>query len=322
MLHELTHNTFGPHDEKFQKLNKKYEDEMDGMRRKGWDGDGFYSNGQRLGGKRIPMLEMRRRAVDEAGRRTKLAKGSGGTLGDVPGSDWRRESESKEEKRKRLVMAIERRGKAEKGCGSLKMQEEVRKEMGGQKVTKADADDEMWLKDVLETIRIMEESEKEGKGGEGSGDEVLFLEEKMGEGVELVVPPALGEVVAGKEQWICSGCTLVNDDPFLQCGCCGEQKPPTPPASTATSIQPRPPSRPATANPRVPHTSRLLSLGQEPKRRLFSISDGSKKILKSTSSASKIMSSKPVEWKCHDCGLFNSHEFWMCKRCQAIKSVS
>lgn len=39
MLHELTHNVFGPHDAKFYELLGKLEGEYDELRRKGFTGE-------------------------------------------------------------------------------------------------------------------------------------------------------------------------------------------------------------------------------------------------------------------------------------------
>ncbi|TRM65835.1 WLM domain-containing protein [Schizophyllum amplum] len=51
MLHELTHNFRGPHDEAFYKYLDGLEDEYAALKRSGYSGEGFYSKGRRLGGK-------------------------------------------------------------------------------------------------------------------------------------------------------------------------------------------------------------------------------------------------------------------------------
>ncbi|KAI4526627.1 WLM-domain-containing protein [Schizophyllum commune Loenen D] len=50
MLHELTHNHRGPHDEVFYKYLDGLEDEYAALKRSGYAGEGFYSRGRVLGG--------------------------------------------------------------------------------------------------------------------------------------------------------------------------------------------------------------------------------------------------------------------------------
>lgn len=60
---------------------------------KGYTGEGFLSQGKRLGGSRIPLDEARRRARAAAEQRKALAKNSGKRLGGAPvlrGTDMRK----------------------------------------------------------------------------------------------------------------------------------------------------------------------------------------------------------------------------------------
>ncbi|WPJ57513.1 hypothetical protein SMAC4_04948 [Sordaria macrospora] len=125
MLHELAHIVHGPHDGKFQALWDQLRDEHEGLVMKGYTGEGFLSEGRRLGGGggggggssfnrgRIPMHEARRLAREQAEKRkvqTTLSAGSGQKLGGArprPGQDIRRV----------IVEAVERRNKTLKGCG-------------------------------------------------------------------------------------------------------------------------------------------------------------------------------------------------------------
>ena len=77
MLHELSHNLIGPHNEQFHALWNDLRDEYERLLMKGYTGEGFLSQGQRLGGKRVPMDEMRRQARVAAERRKSLGHGSG-----------------------------------------------------------------------------------------------------------------------------------------------------------------------------------------------------------------------------------------------------
>ncbi|KAK8075018.1 WLM-domain-containing protein [Apiospora hydei] len=49
MLHELAHNAHGPHDGKFHALWDQLRDEHESLAMKGYTGEGFLSDGQRLG---------------------------------------------------------------------------------------------------------------------------------------------------------------------------------------------------------------------------------------------------------------------------------
>ncbi|KEP53419.1 WLM domain protein [Rhizoctonia solani 123E] len=92
MLHELTHNVHGPHDERFYSFLNKLEDEYDTLIVSGWRGSGFYAPGERLGSRdQVLRGSVRRDNFDTDGRRRALeaaearltAEGlrSGGRLG-------------------------------------------------------------------------------------------------------------------------------------------------------------------------------------------------------------------------------------------------
>ncbi|KAK8104047.1 WLM-domain-containing protein [Apiospora kogelbergensis] len=111
MLHELAHNVHGPHDGKFHALWDQLRDEHESLAMKGYTGEGFLSDGQRLGGSNVPMDEARRMARAAAERRRNLSSGSGRRLGGRsvgPGEDIRRV----------IADAAERRTKTLKGCAS------------------------------------------------------------------------------------------------------------------------------------------------------------------------------------------------------------
>jgi hypothetical protein len=69
LLHELSHIVWGPHDNNFHNLWNELRDEHQSLIAKGYSGDGFLSQGQKLGGKRVPLDEMRRNARLSAERR-------------------------------------------------------------------------------------------------------------------------------------------------------------------------------------------------------------------------------------------------------------
>ncbi|KIY50626.1 WLM-domain-containing protein [Fistulina hepatica ATCC 64428] len=85
MLHELTHNVYGEHDDKFDALLRVLQKEYDDLRRSGYAGEGFFSEGQRLGGGfyNLPPHAARAQALEAAEQRRRAAAvlGQGGQLG-------------------------------------------------------------------------------------------------------------------------------------------------------------------------------------------------------------------------------------------------
>ncbi|GAA6031184.1 hypothetical protein JCM8097_004050 [Rhodosporidiobolus ruineniae] len=119
MLHELTHNLRGPHDDAFFKILDGLQDEYDALRAKGYSGEGFLGNGRRVGegvahDTGVSMREARERMLKGIEDRERVRKvlGTGGKLGGrVPETKGRRMGEV-------LAEAAERRARARKGCGS------------------------------------------------------------------------------------------------------------------------------------------------------------------------------------------------------------
>ncbi|KAI0362953.1 WLM-domain-containing protein [Pilatotrama ljubarskyi] len=115
MLHELTHNVHGPHDDKFYALLSTLEDEYAALRAAGYSGEGFHANGRRLGtnvSHDLPPHIARQKAVEAAENRRKIAVvlGRGGKLGGA--------AKSTKSLRELTAEAAERRARDEKTCGS------------------------------------------------------------------------------------------------------------------------------------------------------------------------------------------------------------
>ncbi|OCK84671.1 WLM-domain-containing protein [Lepidopterella palustris CBS 459.81] len=109
LLHELSHIIWGAHDQNFQNLWDELRNEHQSLVSKGYTGEGFLSQGHKLGGKRIPLDEMRRQARIAAEKRRSLNAGSGQKLGGAPvmrGVDMR----------KVIADAAARRNSIQKGC--------------------------------------------------------------------------------------------------------------------------------------------------------------------------------------------------------------
>ncbi|KAG5652570.1 hypothetical protein H0H81_004530 [Sphagnurus paluster] len=116
MLHELTHNVHGPHDEKFYKFLSGLQDEYDALQRSGYAGEGFFSKGQRVGAEvshDLPPHLARLKAVEAAEKRRQTSRvlGSGGRLGG-------RINTKGMTPRELAAQAAERRARDEKSCAS------------------------------------------------------------------------------------------------------------------------------------------------------------------------------------------------------------
>src|SRR5579871_3128476 len=92
-LFRLCHNWIGPHNAEFNKLWDELRDEWTTLQMKGFSGEGFLGRGEQLGGKRVPLHELQRRAHAAAIERSKQNNGAdlGRRLGgrDLRGPDMR-----------------------------------------------------------------------------------------------------------------------------------------------------------------------------------------------------------------------------------------
>ncbi|KAM0745978.1 WLM-domain-containing protein [Meredithblackwellia eburnea MCA 4105] len=120
MLHELTHNVRGPHDDIFYKHLDGLQSEYDAMRAAGFDGEGFMGRGYRLGGSvglgggsekflEKQMREKMLKRVEEMARKRRLM-GGGGRLGGA-------KEGGEKNLRETLADAAERRAHDSKSCG-------------------------------------------------------------------------------------------------------------------------------------------------------------------------------------------------------------
>jgi len=69
---QLTHNVHGPHDSKFYSFLSKLEDEYYALKRSGYAGEGFFTEGKKLGAgvsHDLPVSLGKRKAADAAERR-------------------------------------------------------------------------------------------------------------------------------------------------------------------------------------------------------------------------------------------------------------
>ncbi|GAA5927428.1 uncharacterized protein JCM15063_005896 [Sporobolomyces koalae] len=135
MLHELTHNVRGPHDEIFDQTLDKLWNEYDSFHLKGYTSS-FAGTGQRVGVGTDPMSESGLRSAREKALkriedqdRIRRVLGTGGVLGGSKtntGLDGRRRGQI-------LADAAEKRLRAKKGCGGREGTGNLQEEPGGSK---------------------------------------------------------------------------------------------------------------------------------------------------------------------------------------------
>jgi len=113
LLHELCHNWIGPHNAEFHKLWEELRDEWTTLQMKGFSGEGFLGKGQAVGGQRVPMHELQRRAHAAAVERSKKPQGygSGHRLGGV-------RADRDTDIRNVIADAVQRRNSVTSSCGT------------------------------------------------------------------------------------------------------------------------------------------------------------------------------------------------------------
>ena len=163
MLHELCHFVHGPHNQDFHALWDQLRDEYETLVRKGYTGEGFLSDGRRLGGQRLPMHEAKRRARAAAEKRRQL-QGGHQRLGGRP-------VQRGEDIRKIIADAAQRRINIEKGCASGTAQgtqiaesEKIKKEGVDVTTTQAEYDDPDDAITMQAFIDLIQEEELEKYG--------------------------------------------------------------------------------------------------------------------------------------------------------------
>lgn len=321
MLHELAHIVHGPHDSKFHALWDQLRDEHQGLIIKGYTGEGFLSEGQRLGGRRMPVREVNRLAREAAEKRrtTSTRAGPGRRLGGAaprPGQDIRQV----------IVNAVERRKSTLRGCATDKLSDaEIRNiadaatRNGFRTQAEEDEANEAAIAQALWELVQKDEQAKYGESyippsaenptGNGGGSVMATEagpskpEAKGNDGIASATESGQ-DVESG--MWVCATCTLHNPSNFLSCDACGTEKPDLPP-----KVPPRS-SRPGASAATQSSSTTIDLTGNERKP-----SQTSKAV-----AAKKAAPPRPQTWFCRFCGTEMERVWWTCSTCGLMKDSS
>ncbi|KAK1988625.1 WLM domain-containing protein [Colletotrichum cereale] len=353
MLHELSHIVFGPHDGKFHALWNQLRDEHEALIRKGYTGEGFLSEGHRLGGGRMPMHEARRLARTAAEKRRSLTAGSGRRLGGSGlgiGSDIRRV----------IAGAIERRNNTLQGCGNtnhndreIQQISETATRNGFRTQAEEDAANEAAIAQAL--WELVQEEERQRYGGYyippsvqnptgNGGGSVMGDDGNRSNSVPPSIPgpatrpppapnpppvprpetrPPVVSVPtpqsAPQRGWTCGVCTLHNPSTFLCCDACGTERGQDPQRQVWTPNAEKRERQRASVVATASNSSRqeTIDLTSSPPR--SSGTGGANGEIRQPSGPAV---QKPATWQCSYCGTVMERQWWTCSTCGVMKDNS
>ncbi|KAI0405873.1 WLM-domain-containing protein [Xylaria palmicola] len=314
MLHELAHIVHGPHDDKFHALWNQLRDEHLSLTLKGYTGEGFLSEGHRLGGGAIPMHEARRLARAAAERRRNLGSGSGQRLGGAsPGSG--------QDIRRVIGDAAARRNQTLRGCANDNQTRDEIVEIantatrsGFRTQAEEDAANDAAIAQALWEIVQEEEMAKKGNAyippravnNAGRGD---HRSNGRDQGPGKAAQPSTSRSVQGDKvssnTWTCAICTLSNPASYLCCDACGTEKTLKPATQQRTMIDLTKPDGPSTSR-------RAQSASETPAARAKRPHQAPPRPTTSTSPT----------WTCHFCGRVRERQWWSCDLCGSVKLSS
>lgn len=343
MLHELCHIAHGPHHREFHALWNQLRDEHEELVIKGYTGEGFLSQGKRLGGTRMPIDEARRQARAAAEQRRILSKNSGKRLGGAPvlrGTDIR----------KLRADAAQRRLEVTNGCASgtdrsTELAEEASRNGFRTKAEEDDANEQAILQAFIELIQ-QEEREKYGssyvppsqenpagpRSGESSGS--IDPQETPRHDSNAATPSVSQDTAPEKPPepskpsnrtadnssyempWTCPTCTLENPANFLCCDACASERP--------VPAGKKPIAQPESRNPEQSHPRKRPVSTQEDERHArdtFAFKNRTR-ALDSLASMERDTSKRPLGWLCDSCGSFMETQWWTCSACGKMKPSS
>lgn len=337
MLHELSHNVFGPHDEKFHALWNQLREEYEGLIRKGYTGEGFLSEGKKLGGQRVPRHEARRIARIAAERRRTLSAGSGQKLGGAPvraGTDIRDV----------IVNAIERRATITKGCGSGGEDDKESRAIADQAMrngfrTKAEEDEANDQAIAQALWELVQEDEKEkygpdyiapsatnptgnGGGGTASNRSIPQTASRGKRPFSIDVPAAAKKALS-----------TTKPNPTRPLSRLVQEQPPS--AKSSSSTLSASSSVPAPAREKLwecpvctchnPMTYLCCDActTERPEEGFAIVIE--RPVLKPAPAASNFKTlsvEKPKTWTCHKCTTVMDNQWWTCSTCATVKLTS
>ncbi|KAI0304263.1 WLM domain-containing protein [Multifurca ochricompacta] len=245
LLHELTHNVHGPHDQSFYKFLSGLEEEYYELKRSGYAGEGFFSNGRQLGGgipQTLPTYLARQRALEAAERRRRanVATGTagpvklgGGNLADLGLTP-----------RELAVLAADMRAIDEKKCasGTVAQQEaeKAARDSHHNKATELADDFNIDGFDYADDFILDDEGPSSPSHGSYSTDtrssshnrpsSSRSRETRLPPDINVSTrprPPPINNMskpVVGSS-WTCPTCTLINNPFALQCDACRAARP-------------------------------------------------------------------------------------------------
>ncbi|KAJ5916160.1 Zinc finger RanBP2-type [Penicillium tannophilum] len=337
MLHELSHIVHGPHNRDFHALWNQLRDEHEELVIKGYTGEGFLSQGKRLGGARIPLDEARRQARATAEKRRILAKNSGKRLGGAPvlrGTDMR----------KVRADAAQRRLEVMNGCasGTDREAELVEEESRNGFRTKAEEDDANEEAILQAFIELIQEEEREKYGSSymppsqenpaGPRTEPSSSKQSARDKAESLLSQKTSAVASSSTSannssydapWTCPMCTLENPSNFLCCDVCAAERPT--PSNTKAAKSPTRQS-PAQSVRTEPEKQKKRALPDDtgakvdPARDTFAFKNRTR-ALDSLSSLDRDANKRPLGWVC-SCGTFMETQWWTCSLCGSMKPSS
>ena len=325
--HRLCHNVHGPHNQQFHALWNQLRDEHQELIFKGYTGEGFLSDGRRLGGRAVPVDEARRLARAAAEQRKALSAGSGRKLGGTPllrGTDMRRV----------IADAAQRRIEVTRGCASgtdqsAELAEEASRNGFRTKAEEDDANEQAIMQAYIELIQ-QEEREKYGPSyippsqENPAGPRSTLSPPPVPPPVPESTRPTLqppdptpdpidltSDDASYDQPWTCPTCTLENPPNFLCCDACTSERP--------QPSNPRSISGPAAA----PGQSRSRSANKRPiSQDTNPIASRQRRAAETLAAIDKTSKKRPLGWVCHACGTFMETEYWTCSSCGMMKQTS
>jgi hypothetical protein len=307
----------GPHDASFYKLLAELEEEYYDLKRKGYSGEGFHSDGNRLQGLRLNEYEGRKKGLAAAEKRLQQQRvmGRGGVLGGskVAGKTMR----------EIVAEAAERRQKDDKTCkvDTKEAEEEARKAQEESVVVDATEEDAVEQPEAGPSRkRSLREAEAEAQTEVGTADAPIVIDDD--------VPDEAPRPARTRPTWVTesSAGSTASSRTISAASTPPTSRPPSAPrdSKSATAGAPRPgpsnSSKAATGLPTGPSRSIKPSIstpgsGGRPSDATSStgISDSATK--------PKAPAKPPTTWTCGVCTLINPVAARQCEACENLRPV-